>query len=154
MLLPNKSFQNLQIGQTCDPADSLQKANRFNEFSAQSAKELAKKASSNHPVKYSTYLRNSVSYTMYLESPTTNEIINCIRSLKINKAVDHDNIFACFLKIAAPTLAPHLRSFFDFIFTHGIFLDICFIGKIVPIHKKGEKDNPNNFRSISILNCF
>ena len=26
-LLPNKSFQNVQIGQVCDPADLLQKAN-------------------------------------------------------------------------------------------------------------------------------
>ena len=29
-LLPNKSFQNVQIGQACDPPDSLQKANQFN----------------------------------------------------------------------------------------------------------------------------
>ena len=91
---------------------------------------------------------------MYLEPPTTNEIINCIGSLNVNKAVDHDNIPAYFLKIAAPTLAPYLRSFFDFVFTHGIFPDICNIAKIVPIHKKGERDNPNNFRPISILNCF
>ena len=91
---------------------------------------------------------------MYLEPPTTNEIINCIGSLKVNKAVGHDNIPAYFLKIAAPTLAPYLRSFFDFVFTHRIFPNICKIAKIVPIHKKGEKDNPNNFRPISILNCF
>ena len=72
----------------------------------------------------------------------------------LNKAVGYDNIPAYFLKIAAPTLAPYLRSCFDFVFTHGIFPDIRKIAKIVPIHKKGEKENPNNFRPISILNCF
>ena len=84
---------------------------------------------------------------MYLEPLTTNKIINCIGFLNVNKAVGHDNIPAYFLKIAAPTLAPYLRSFFDFVFALGIFPNIC---KIVPIHKKGEKDNPNNSRPISI----
>ena len=107
-LLPNKSFQIVQIGQACNPADSLHKANQFNEFFCSIRKELAKKASSNHPIKYSTYLRNSVSYTMYLEPPTTNEIINCIGSLNVNKADGHDSFPAYFLKIAAPTLAPYL----------------------------------------------
>ena len=92
LLLPNKSFENVQIGKACDTADSLQKANQFNEFFCSIGKKLAKKASSNHPIKYSTYLKNSVSFTMYLEPPTTNEIINCIGSLNVNKTVGHDNI--------------------------------------------------------------
>ena len=49
-LLPNKSFQNVQIGQACGPADSLQKANQFNEFLCSIGKELSKKASLNHPI--------------------------------------------------------------------------------------------------------
>ena len=89
-----------------------------------------------------------------MEPPTINEIINCIGSLKVNKAVGHDNISAYFLKIAAPTLAYYLRFFFNFVVTHGVIPDICKITKFVPIHKKGEKDNPNNFRPISIFNCF
>ena len=72
----------------------------------------------------------------------------------MNKAVGHDNSPAYFFKIAAPTLASYLRSFFDFVFTHGVFPDICKIDKIVPIRKKGEKDNRNNFRPTSIFNCF
>ena len=76
---------------------------------------------------------------MYLEPPTTNEIINSIGSLNVNKAVGHDNIPDYFLKIATPTLAPDLKFFFDFVFTHGIFPDICKIAKIVPIHKKVKK---------------
>ena len=42
---------------------------------------------------------------MYLEPPTINEIINCIGSLNVNKAVGHDNIPA---KIAVPILATYL----------------------------------------------
>ena len=33
-------------------------------------------------------------------------------------------------------------------------IDNCKISKIIPIHKKGEKDNPSNFRPISILTCI
>ena len=30
----------------------------------------------------------------------------------------------------------------------------CTIAKIVPIFKKGERENPSNYRPISILTCF
>ena len=92
---------------------------------------------------------------MYLEPSTINEIISCIGFLNVKKAVGHDNNPPYFLKIAAPNLTPYLRLFFfDFVFTHGIFPGICKIAKTVPIHTKGEKNNPKIFRPIPILNCF
>ena len=142
----------MQIGKACDPADSLQKANQFNEFFCIISKELAE-ASSNHPIKYSMYLRKSVSYSTYLESSTTYEVINCIDSFNVNKAVGHDNIPAYFLKIAAPTLAPYLRFVLISSLLMESFPTLVKLPKLFPFIKR-EKRITNNFRPISILNCF
>ena len=72
----------------------------------------------------------------------------------MNKAVGHDNIPAYFLRIAAPNIAPYLQCFIEFAFVNGIFPESCTRAKIIPIHKKGDKTNPNNYRPISILTCF
>ena len=72
----------------------------------------------------------------------------------MNKAVGHDNIPAYFLRIAAPNVAPYLQCFIEFAFVNSIFPESCTRAKIIPIHKKGDKTNPNNYRPISILTCF
>ena len=82
------------------------------------------------------------------------EIIACIGSLNANKAVGYDNIPAYFLKVAVPIIASHLCFLIDYAFLNGIFPDNCKIAKVIPIHKKGKKDNPSNFRPISILTCI
>ena len=50
--------------------------------------------------------------------------------------------------------SPLPSDFFDFCFTNGVFPETCKIAKIVPIFKKGERENPLNYRFISILTCF
>jgi len=74
--------------------------------------------------------------------------------LNINKAVGHDSIPAYFLKAAPIVLASSLYPFLDFFFNYGIFPENCKIAKVIPIHKKGDKIDPNNYRPISILTCF
>ena len=72
----------------------------------------------------------------------------------MNKAVGNDNIPSYFLRIAAPNVAPYLQCFIEFAFVNGIFPENCTRAKIIPIHKKGDKTDPNNYRPISILTCF
>ena len=91
---------------------------------------------------------------MFLEPANITEIVNIILSLNVNKAVDHDNIPAYFLKIAPFTIAPFLLILINYAFTNGIFSNNCKISKVIPIHKNGETNNPNNFRPISLLTCF
>ena len=90
----------------------------------------------------------------FFEPPTVNEIIACIGSLNTNKTVGYDSIPAYFLKVATPIIAPYLCFMIDYAFLNGIFPDNCKIAKVIPIHKKGKKDNPSNFRLISILTCI
>ena len=72
----------------------------------------------------------------------------------MNKALGHDNIPAYYLKIAPFSIAPFLLILINYAFTNGIFPNNCKISKVVPIHKNGDTNNPNNFRPISLLTCF
>ena len=92
-----------------------------------------------------------MSESMYLESPTLSEIINSLQSLNANKAVGHDNIPPYFLKVAVFTIAPFLHLLVEFAFDNGLFLEACKTAKVVPIHKKGDKNDLFNYRLISIL---
>ena len=91
---------------------------------------------------------------MFLEPVNITEIFNTILSLNVNKAVGHDNIPAYYLKIAPFSVAPFLLILINYAFTNGIFPNNCKISKVIPIHKNGDTNNPNNFRPISLLICF
>ena len=91
---------------------------------------------------------------MYLESPTNCEVSNCILSLRVNKAVGHDDIPAFFLKIASHTISLYLTMLILYAFNNGIFPENYKLAKVIPIYKSGDKTNPSNYRPISILNCL
>ena len=74
--------------------------------------------------------------------------------VNINKAVGYDSISPFFLRTASTTLAPYIQAFIDCCFANGIFPENATTAKIVPIFKKGERDNPTNYRPISILTSF
>jgi len=99
-------------------------------------------------------MKNRVSNSIYFDSPSSNKIIAGIQSLNVNKAVGHDNIPPYFLKIAALILTPYLYILFDWAFQNGIFPTNCKIAKVISLHKKGDENNPSNYRPISILTCF
>ena len=72
----------------------------------------------------------------------------------MNKSIGHDNIPAFPLKIATNIIATYLQCFFDFSFNRGTFPENGTLAKVIAMHKKGNKNYPNNYRPISILTCF
>ena len=126
----------------------------FNEFFCSIGSNLADKFSQSAPNPSSQYLEKRVSPSIYLDVPNLSEIINAIQALSLNKAIGHDNIPPYYLRIASSILAPYVQIFIDFCFTNGVFPETCTIAKIVPIFKKDERENPFNYRPISILAYF
>ena len=59
-----------------------------------------------------------------------------------------------FLRIFAHIISPFSQHFIHFSFTKGIFPESFKLSKVIPIHKKGNKLELNNYRPISILTCF
>jgi retron-type reverse transcriptase len=78
----------------------------------------------------------------------------CIRKLKGKRAPGLDNISPHLIKIAENELTVPLTDLFNFwIWTNSIPTDLnrsC----IVPVLKKGDQTNPNNYRPISLLTAI
>ena len=85
---------------------------------------------------------------------TENEIQSCINRLKHHKAPGPDNILNEYIKASADILMPIYLKIFNLIFSTGLFPDTWSQGSIIPIHKKGDTMNPDNYRGITLLSCF
>ena len=70
------------------------------------------------------------------------------------KATWIDLISNRLLKIASPVISAHLTEIFNQCIEHSTFPYDLKVGKVVPIFKYGERDDPGNYRPISILSVF
>ena len=90
-----------------------------------------------------------------LDSPITqSEIYDAINGLKIGKSPGVDNILAEFIKSSKTFIMPFLAILFNNLFENGTFPDTWSTAIIVPLHKKGDINNPDNYRGISLLSIL
>ena len=81
---------------------------------------------------------------------TNKEIINAIKDLKNKKASSYDLILNEMLKNSQTYILPSLNKLFNFILSTGKFPVKWAKGIIVPIFKSGTKDDPFNYRGLTI----
>ena len=95
---------------------------------------------------------NSKRFIPELDNPITEqEVRQAIKNLKTGKASGLDNICAEFLKYAENFVVPFLTKLFNKLYDTSYFpLDWC-KSVIIPLFKKGEDSNPDNYRGISLL---
>ena len=79
------------------------------------------------------------------------DLINSIKSLDCTKATGLDGLSPRILKLSAEIASSTLLDIINKSIQNGQFPDILKIAKLLPIHKGGTKDNPSNYRPISIL---
>ena len=76
---------------------------------------------------------------------TEEEVLTIIKKLKASKSAGQDGI-------PPDTLMPIMLSLFNRIFDNGVY---CWNSAlIVPIHKKGDVNEPTNYRGISLLDIL
>ena len=74
-----------------------------------------------------------------------------LQNLKVNKATGIDEISAKYLKMSATVISQPLATILNLSITNGIYPDDLKKAKVTPIFKKGEKQDINNYRPISVL---
>uniref|UniRef100_A0A914X1W4 Reverse transcriptase domain-containing protein n=1 Tax=Plectus sambesii TaxID=2011161 RepID=A0A914X1W4_9BILA len=83
--------------------------------------------------------------------PTLSEVIQNIRALKNGKAPGPDEVVAESLKAGGQILAERLHRLILTIWNTGVIPSAWKKAVIIPIHKKGDKQDCSNYRGISLL---
>ena len=83
------------------------------------------------------------------------EVVACIKKLKNNKACGFDGVINEFLKACNDKIITCITLLFNIVLITGKLPNSWSIGYITPIYKgKGDKNDPDNYRGITVLSCF
>lgn len=82
------------------------------------------------------------------------EVSNIINNLKNSYSAGFDGFSNAFVKKIAPNICGILCYIFNFSISSGSFPDLMKKAIVIPLHKKGDKKDPNNYRPISLLSVF
>ena len=93
------------------------------------------------------YITNS-----FFLKPTNEEEVNSItKQMKTNKAIGPNSILTKILKINQHIIAKPLVHLINLSFSTGVFPDLLKIANIKPVLKKGDRQDYNNYRPISLI---
>ena len=78
------------------------------------------------------------------------EVILALNRLKSGKAAGPDMIVGEMLKYASDDIAPFFVTLFNHMFDHGLYPNNWSESIIIPLYKKGDRNDPGNYRGISL----
>ncbi|XP_066019612.1 uncharacterized protein [Pocillopora verrucosa] len=123
----------------------------LNNFFVSIGRKLAEKfpdlSSPNQPEDNPNATGSGVSFQLISES----FVRDAIKCLKPNKAIGLDKISARLLKDSGHTIVPSLTSLFNLLLQTGTFPSVWKNARVIPLYKKGDKQDPSNYRPISVL---
>ena len=76
------------------------------------------------------------------------EVTSCIQKLKLGKASADDCLTNEFLKNSSPLLLKCITKVFNACLDNGVYP--WNVALVTPLHKKGDKYNPDNYRAIAV----
>ena len=85
---------------------------------------------------------------------TEQEISEAIHKLKNNKACGYDNVLNEYFINCGDVLMPCLLLLFNNVFKSGYFPHSWSTGCIIPVFKKGNANDADNYRGITLVSCL
>ena len=101
--------------------------------------------------KHSSYLGPENNNTIFLSLTLPEDIEGLIKLMKTNKASGPNSIPTKILKLFKKEFSKPLSDIINLSFNQGVFPNLLKITNVIPIHKKGDKLDCNNYRPISLL---
>ena len=89
---------------------------------------------------HSVYFSNPPNTTFQFEEIDNSTVLQYINNMKPSHCCKHDNISSNTLKLIANEVSPSLTLIIKQSLSTGIFPDIMKTAKVIPIHKKNEKN--------------
>jgi hypothetical protein len=91
---------------------------------------------------------------MFLFPVTESEVEKVAKGLKNKLSAGIDEIPDYVVKQCIKLLKKPLANIYNASLESGIFPDQLKIAKVVPVYKKGDKKDVQNYRPIALLSCF
>ena len=133
---------------------NIQKNNIAEQEWVQHFKQVFNEGMSNSEVVEEEVLEEYVYDAMLDDDITEDEIRSAIKQLKAGKAPGPDEILAELLKISQNEIISFLVKLFNVLLNGGKYPTEWTKAIIMPLHKKGDKENPDNYRGISLLSIL
>lgn len=129
-------------------------ANELNKYFAEIGAKLAEVMINNNNWTQEITLKKTQQHSFYLEECNNEEVERIITGLKCNKAPGPDKITASTIKRLSDILIPVLTYLINNVFSEGKYPEELKSTIIIPIHKEGDKNKPENFRPIALTSVF
>ena len=85
---------------------------------------------------------------------TVSEILYIVNKLKTGKAMGGDRLMNSYFIESIDIIAGHLCDLFNGVLNSGFYPDSWTECIIVPLFKKGDRDNVANYRGITLISCL
>ncbi len=116
---------------------------------------IAKNIHDTIPVIKYKYQGQTVPNSLYIDEICEDELFKIINNMKNKTSLGGlDKFSNKYIKCIADIISSPLCLIFNKCIQMGKFPDVLKISKVTPIHKNGSKNDPNNFRPISIQSTF
>ena len=133
----------------------LKIANEFNKFFSEIGPTLAAQIKPLNPnQRIKSFLQSNIQQNFFFSLTTPPEVLKIINTLENKTSSGFDLINAIFVKKLKDLLIYPLATIINQSLSTGIFPDKLKIAKIIPLFKKNEDNDMNNYRPISLLPLF